>query len=319
MPEPEPAVVPTAAGGLRAQIQRPGPGIGSATSADADRLLPGVVLVDGSGDGTVEHWDRWPGAIADCGAVVLCHDKPGCGGSPGDWHEQDFADRAAESLAALEVLRAQPGVDPDRVGLLGISQGGWVCQQAAATRPDAVAFFVTISGPGVTPMQQERLRIANLVDGDAEAMAWFDERARRMLAGDDPERILADQAVFADRPWFEAVREACSTPDLIRFGMRIGGCDPAEILPEVRCPVFAAFGGADPSIPVARSVAVYAERLPHDQRHVFVVYPRADHNLFVGERDRAVPLASQLATGFFPMLTDWLASGIAPARPADHS
>src|SRR6185312_6294410 len=98
-------------------------------------------------DGTADGWGRWPDAIAGCGTVVLSHDKPGCGGSPGDWRTQDFAERAEESLAALELLRKQPGVDPERVGLFGVSQGGWICQQAAAVGGAAVAFIVTIPGP----------------------------------------------------------------------------------------------------------------------------------------------------------------------------
>src|ERR1019366_3442337 len=92
-----------------------------------------------------------PGPCGGCGAVILTHDKPGCGGSPGDWRDQTLAGRASDSLAALEVLRHQPGVDPDRVGFLGISQGGWVSYLAASMAPRAVRHVVTISGAGVSP------------------------------------------------------------------------------------------------------------------------------------------------------------------------
>lgn len=312
MPErPEPAILRTADGELHALIHRPDADATGSLAPTADGLRPGIVLVDGSGPGTADGWGRWPGAIAECGAVVLSHDKPGCGGSPGDWRAQDLADRAAESLAALELLRGQRGVDPERVGLLGISQGGWVCQQAAADGGAAVAFIVSISGPGVSPLQQERYRISRAVDHDAEAMAWVDERSKRLLAGDAPERILADQLKYADRPWFTAATEfAYETTDLLAFANRLAGFDPAHVLPKVRCPVFAAFGGADDMVPVPSSVEVFAQRLPHDPRHALVVYPRADHNLFIEEPDPRVPLAKQLPAGFFPMLADWLATAV---------
>jgi pimeloyl-ACP methyl ester carboxylesterase len=142
--------VATAAGELRALIHQP----------DRAYPLPGVVLVDGAGEGTADGWDLWSTAIADCGAVVLAHDKPGCGESPGDWREQTFADRAAETLAAAEVLRGQPGVDRRRVGLLGISQGGWVAYLAASLAPERISQIVSVSGPGVSPVEQERYRIA---------------------------------------------------------------------------------------------------------------------------------------------------------------
>lgn len=298
--EPEPSLLRTAQGDLRALIHRADPD-------DGTGLRPGVVLVDGSGDGTADGWGRWPDAIAGCGTVVLSHDKPGCGGSPGDWRTQDFVERAEESLAALELLRKQPGVDPERVGLFGVSQGGWICQQAAAVGGAAVAFIVTISGPGESALKQERYRIGEALDYDAEAMAWVDERFGRLVAGDAPERILADQLAYADRPWFTIATEyAYNTTDLLAFAIRVAGFEPTRVLPRVRCPVFAAFGGADFTVPVQRSVEAYARHLPQDPRHALVVYPRADHNLFVEERDSSVPLAKQLAPGFFPMLADWL-------------
>lgn len=149
--------VATASGDLRAIVRYPG----------TAPLLPGIVLVDGSGEGAADNWGQWPAVIGGCGAVVLAHDKPGSGGSPGDWRDQTFADRACESLAALEVLRKQPGVDPGRLGFLGISQGGWVSYLAACMDPQAVSQVVAISGPGVSVAEQERYRIALAGPGTA--------------------------------------------------------------------------------------------------------------------------------------------------------
>lgn len=235
--------------------------------------------------------------------MVLSHDKPGCGGSPGDWRTQDFAERAEESLAALELLRAQPGVDPERVGLLGISQGGWICQQAAAVGGTAVAFIVTISGRGNPRCSRSATASARL--STTRSRPWPGSTSGP-VADDAPERILADQLAYADRPWFTTATEfAYETTDLLTFAIR-AGFDPVEVLPQVRCPVFAAFGGGDPTVPVQSSLEAYARHLPHDPRHALVVHPRADHNLFVEERDSPVPLARQLAPGFFPMLADRL-------------
>lgn len=179
--------------------------------------------------------------------MVLSHDKPGCGGSPGDWRTQDFAERAEESLAALELLRAQPGVDPERVGLLGISQGGWICQQAAAVGGTAVAFIVTISGRGNPRCSRSATASARL--STTRSRPWPGSTSGP-VADDAPERILADQLAYADRPWFTTATEfAYETTDLLTFAIR-AGFDPVEVLPQVRCPVFAAFGGGDSTVPV---------------------------------------------------------------------
>jgi dienelactone hydrolase len=210
--------VTTAAGELRAIVHCP----------DVAGPLPGVVLVDGAGDSTAEGWAEQTATFADCGAVVLTHDKPGCGGSPGDWRDQRLADRARDSLAALEVLRRQPGVDAGRVGLLGISQGGWVSYLAASHAPQAVRQIVAISGPGVSVAEQERYRIACAVDGDGEALAWAGERSRRLLAGEDPASVSALQLRYSDRPWYD---QACGHygPQALAFFARIAGFDPATV------------------------------------------------------------------------------------------
>ena len=85
-----------------------------------------------------------------------------------------------------------------------------------------------------------------------------------------------------------------------------GPRDPAPVLPKVQCPVFGAFGGADPDVPAQRSVAVFASLLPANPRHALAVFPGADHGLFVAGPDHSVPLANRLAPGFLPMLRAWL-------------
>lgn len=190
MPHDIDTLVPTAVGDLGAIIRVP----------DTDRRLPGVVLVDGSGDGDRHDWGGWPEWIGDAGSVVLRHDKPGCGGSPGDWTEQTLEDRARESLAAVTVLREHPATAGQPIGLYGVSQGGWVALLAAAVEPAAVDFVVCHSGPGTTPAEQERDRLENWLRAEGhegqvlgDAMAWVDERVVRIRQGDSVESVLAER------------------------------------------------------------------------------------------------------------------------------
>src|SRR5712691_7931585 len=90
--------VTTDAGELRAVVW----------GGDDEALLPGVVLVDGALEGTADStWTELAPLVVGCGAVALSHDKPGCGGSPGDWRDQSLEDRARDTLAAVEVLRSR--------------------------------------------------------------------------------------------------------------------------------------------------------------------------------------------------------------------
>lgn len=301
-------VIPTAAGELRALIQVPESAAGP---------LPGVVLVDGSGDGACDDWGEWPGRFADCGAVVLTHDKPGCGGSPGDWTTQSFADRAHESLAALDVLRDQPTVAGRPIGLLGFSQGGWVSLLAATLQENKVDFVVSLSGPGVGPAEQDRYRIERELrtrgtseEDLAEALEWIDERARRMLAGEDVAEVLADQERLSDRAWYAGATQYFDNPLALGFLARNLDFDPVPVLRQVSCPVLALFGGDDTLVPVADSVVAYATHLRAlpESPHGIAVFPGADHGLFTADPDPAVARTDQLAAGFLPMVAGFYAA-----------
>lgn len=68
-----------------------------------------VLLVDGAGPTT-----RNDGAnpelaaqLTDSGIAVFAWDKPGVGGSTGDWTQQDFEDRAQEALAAVGAVQTE--------------------------------------------------------------------------------------------------------------------------------------------------------------------------------------------------------------------
>ncbi len=303
--------VPTAVGDLRAGVWAP-------DDADSPRgRLPGVVLVDGSGDGAYDEWGGWAERIAECGAVVLAHDKPGCGGSPGRWTDQGIAERAFESLAAIEVLRAQPEVAGRPVGMFGVSQGGRVSLLAAAEQPRQVDFVVSMSGPGVTVHAQDRHRIemalresATDPEDVAEALDWIDRRTRLLLAGEPVQQVIEEQARFADRAWAPVALQHFDDPVALRYLARILDFDPVPVMARVACPVLAAFGASDPLVPVAASVQSFATHLPHliGEPSGVVVFPGANHGLFVADPVEGVDRTSQLAPGFLAMLAGFIRS-----------
>jgi len=290
----------TSVGELRALVHVP------------DEPVAALVLVDGSGEGCCDDWGGWAERIADLGAVVLTHDRPGCGGSPGDFLTQTLDDRVAEEREALAVLRKHPAVTGP-VGLLGFSQGGWVGMLAAGNHGDPADFLVSLSGPGVGPAAQDRHRIevevraAGLPDEQvAAAIDWIDERTRRLRAGEDPAGVLELQRRHAERPWYEPATRYFDTVDMLAYLARLIDFEPAAVLPEVRCPALALFGGADPLVPVPASVAAWVAGAP--RLAGLAVFPGADHGLFVADPEPGVDRTSQLAPGFLPMLGSFLRS-----------
>jgi uncharacterized protein len=305
LPDETETVVPTSVGDLGAVLRVP---------ADTAAPLPGVVLVDGSGDGDRFDWGGWPEWLTESGSIVLRHEKPGCGGSPGHWTDQTLEDRARETLAAAQVLRAHPATSGQPISLYGISQGGWVALLAAVLEPEGVDFVICHSGPGTAPAQQERERIEAWVRADghdeasvAEAMVWVDARAEMIRRGDPVETILTEQVRYVEEPWYATVSFPYDTVESLRFLAGMLHFDPTTVMPAVQCPVLALFGGADTTVPVQPSVRAFAEHLPPRPEHGFAVFPGANHGLFVADPDPAIPRREQLAPAYLSTIRAFLA------------
>ncbi|MEW6208545.1 MAG: alpha/beta fold hydrolase [Acidobacteriota bacterium] len=116
---------------------------------------PSVAIIHGSG--TSDRDNVWAFAIANHlalnGIAVLLPDKRGSGKSAGDWRKANFNLLAQDALAALGVLKSQPGIDTGKMGLVGLSQGGWIAPLAASLSKD-VKFIIAVSGASVTVGEQ---------------------------------------------------------------------------------------------------------------------------------------------------------------------
>lgn len=100
---------------------------------------PGVVLFHGfSGDRMESHWlfVKFSRALAKAGIASLRFDFCGSGESDGEFREMTLRGEVADGRTAVAFLRSQAEIDPQRVGLLGLSLGGTV---AAALAPGVKA------------------------------------------------------------------------------------------------------------------------------------------------------------------------------------
>ena len=89
------------------------------------------------------------------GFAVLRYDPPGVGKSTGEPGFQSLENRSEEAIAALHYLQTRDEILSDKIGLWGISQGGWVISKAAADFPRDVAFIIPVSGSGVSVAEQQ--------------------------------------------------------------------------------------------------------------------------------------------------------------------
>jgi pimeloyl-ACP methyl ester carboxylesterase len=118
--------------------------------------------------------------ITDSGAIVARMDKPGVGDSEGNCAETDFDTELSGYRAAFRAVRAHPRVDPTRIVLLGISNGGGFSPLVADSTP--VAAFVSIGGWSKTwfehMIELERRRLAL----EARPRAAIGAEAKQLVA-----------------------------------------------------------------------------------------------------------------------------------------
>jgi uncharacterized protein len=116
---------------------------------------PAVVFSPGSGDSLYQNYSH---ALVETYILdlflsrdfaVLLVNKRGMGQSEGNYVKNSIEGRADDLYASVNFIQDHPNIDPENVGVIGHSQGGWVVAQAAGEHPD-IAFFISLAGPTVT-------------------------------------------------------------------------------------------------------------------------------------------------------------------------
>ena len=252
--------------------------------------LPAMVLVHGGGAGPRAWLRQEAETFARAGMVTLIYDKRTDGYS---LVERSYDQLALDALAAHEVLRGQAGVDPARVGLWGVSEGGWVAP-LAATRSDRVAFVVTVGASGVAPARQEAWAKAN--------------RLRAAGVGGSMLRTYPNAAVAL-------LTGAGLFPE--------SGYDPMAPLTRLRQPVLAIWGAHDEVSPPAESMAVFDQALvrARNGRFALRVLPDGDHAGYLATDggfavQNWITAEGRFATGYVELIESWVRGLVDPTASA---
>lgn len=285
--------------------------------------LPAIVMAHGSGE---EH-RKLPGyrsiaiQFAEQGFVCLLFDKRGVGDSEGTYEETPtYIVAAGDLIAAVQLIRARPEVDAERIGLFGHSQAGWIMPLAAAACQD-IAFMVVSCGGGVIPRDQViyshfqvRMAEAGREQETIDSVIYYVRKYYTYLArGEDYEEMQAFYENAQEREWFRLLGKtfiakappepaALSHPGYDFF--RKIDYDPSATLRALDIPVLVLLAAHDQQVPSLQTRIAWKAAYQSPERNELLTLIWLDdegHALF--ERHEGAP---RMRPGFAQPIFEWL-------------
>ncbi|MCA9650876.1 MAG: alpha/beta fold hydrolase [Myxococcales bacterium] len=275
---------------------------------------PAALLITGSGaqdrdESLMGHKPFW--VLADDltrrGIAVLRVDDRGVGGSTGDLSQSDGAALARDVAAGVAFLRAHERIDPQRVGLVGHSEGGILGPRVAAEDPK-VAFVVMMAGtgvPGHAVIREQSVAILRANGAPADTIELVRNRQARAMevvigpADDDSARAQLEEMVGPRgasmvTPWFRS---------FARY-------DPAPALTKLRCPVLVLQGELDLQVLPEQNLPAIEAALKANRKRVTVQRLPGLNHLFQpansGSPEEYAAIEQTLDPGVLTIIGEWI-------------
>lgn len=273
---------------------------GTLTLPDTLGKYPIAVLITGSGpqdrDETIFGHKPFL-VLADYltkkGLGVLRFDDRGVAASTGNFYNATTTDFAEDVKSCIQFLKNHSNVYPDKIGLIGHSEGGIIATMIAANAKD-ISFIVLMAGSGVcgdkiiyaqTEKMYQDLSLQNIekqVELRRELISVIQSEPDRKLAKDKLNTILNNNLdILTLQPVQDTVQLINTTSevfnsDWFRFFV---GHNPAEDIEKVTCPVLALIGEKDFQVSPEQNLPAIEEALKKGGNTNFLVkeIPHVNH------------------------------------------
>lgn len=320
---------------------------GTLTIPKMGKKHPAVILITGSGaqnrDEEILGFKIFA-HIADYfssrGLAVLRYDDRGVGKSKGkSINNSTTAEFAKDVAEAIKFLRTRSEIDPQKIGLLGHSEGAVVAALTASEATNQVAFIVSMAGTGVsgseiiieqsramllaspnpdtTKIKEELPLLARMhqviISEDSLAVEQLKEQLIAKVIRDidalpeERRKHITDKEKYA-RMSIEMQIKQISQP-WMKFFL---GYDPVPALEKLTCPTLLLFGELDLQVLPAQNKTPMVKALEKGKNPDFEVkiFPKANH-LFqeatTGTPQEYATLPKKFVEEFLPYTYQWIA------------
>jgi hypothetical protein len=277
-----------------------------------------IILVHASGAEDRDYLLPFARFLIRHGVAIFGYDKRGVGGSTGDWKTASFDDLAGDVVAAFDYLRTRSDIDRSQIGLLGLSQAGWVMPLAAIRAKD-IAFLISVSGAGVSPAEttidqtQNEMTAGGMPSqGVQQIVGLMKLQYEFARTGKGWDQYVAARAKIAERMG-SPPDTFPGTPDdpYWQFIRRLYFYDPAPTLRQLKLPVLALFGELDNNIIAEKNRSAWETALKagNNRDYTLRIVPKADHLLLEAKVGSNAEMASlqRFAPAYYTTVQEWLA------------
>lgn len=295
---------------------------------DGITSFPIVILIPGHGirantidaHGTFDYLLPMIGHyLVEQGIGVFHYDRPGTGGSTGDWRFQTLYDRADEVLTASRFL--QDHIKPTQIGVLGHSNGGWVAP-IVGNQSEQIKFAVIVSGPSVSLgrqclsalhilLRQNQVEISDqvhimsyaetvvmlyrlLIQGQRSEFLKIKSRLKKEQV---PHAHLLEDFALPIPTWAERDEILKSMDAMVDY-------DAVTALTDLQCPTLAVFGEADGAFDATENAILCRYALSiggHPDSNVHIL-AGANHRMQIRMADDTL----KIEPNFQRIVTEWI-------------
>lgn len=263
------------------------------------------------------------------GIAVLRYDDRGTASSTGNFSLATTDDLATDAEAAIAYLKTRKEINPEKIGLIGHSEGG-VIAPLVASRSKDVAFIVMMAGTGMTgsnllPLQSELIsKAAGIPEADLAKSKEINARLFDMVAkSKDPEKLQSQvttylNSVIKDLPANEKP-PGMSDEDLVKTQVKqlcspwmlfFLSYDPIPALKKVKCPVLAINGEKDLQVPPKENLGPIKKALKKNKSVTIIEFPGMNH-LFqectTGSPNEYAQIEETMSPKMLKVVGDWVA------------
>ena len=191
--------------------------------------------------------------LAAIGFYALRFDFRGSGDSEGDFSEMTIGGESSDAIKSIDVLAAMPGIDTERIGILGLSMGG--CVAACVSGQDKRVKSTVMWAP--------------LSDDPPDRKQEILERSKHTPT---PEEIAQSNANVVGKAFYEELPEI----------------SPSALIQQFTGPLLVIHGSGDETVPVSHGKRYHELMCGRDALTKLEIIDKGDHTFNTVAAEQAV-------------------------------